>query len=291
MKKKLKLILWGAIINLGVHSLGIAQTPTIGKWYITTSELSVNSVPDTAKTPIQYTVLRGTKFTITNVKGNLYTILFGYYGDKNTPKGGHPRSLNSIKYDTVTKKYLLTYPLDKAYIQSWANFKKFTISAEDLSKAILYTTGNFDFTYGALTLPLKIRFGNGGNTYSAFEENLNLGLTAGLKYTIPGTKEQSINLLGLIGLTSANLDSVAFKNPKFYSSKITSTKAVSLGIGLMYQYSNFQVGLFGGIDHISGELGRQWRHQDRLWMGVAIGVALYSKDSLNKNPSGTTNIN
>ncbi|MBB6111063.1 hypothetical protein SAMN05421821_11082 [Mucilaginibacter lappiensis] len=294
MEKKFKLILWVAIINLTTYSNLIAQTQVIGKWYITTSELSVKSLPTGKDTAISYRVRPGTKFTITDIKNNIYTVLFGYYyGDtiknkKNrnagATKAGNPLLLKDVNFSKIKKSDLTTYPQDNAFIGNWANFKQFTILAEDLNRALLYNTGNFDFTFGALTLPLKIRFGNGGNTYSAFEENLNLGLTFGLKYTVPGTKEQSINMLGLIGVTSANLDSVAFKNPKFYSSKITSTRAISAGVGLMYQYSAFQVGLFGGIDHISGELGRQWRHQDRFWMGFAIGVSLYSKDSINKNP-------
>jgi hypothetical protein len=276
----------------------MAQTQALNKWYITTVDLTVKSTPlnnNNKDSAVVYRVRPGTKFTVIDISNNDYRILFGYYGSKGSPTGGsvsskagRPHSLRDFNFDTVRSSNLTRYPRDSAFIQKWANFKIFSISAKDLSeKSVIYYTGDVDFTYGALTLPLKIRFGNGGSIYSAYEENLNFGLTFGLKYTIPSTKPQSINLLGLIGATSVNLDSVAIKDPKFYSSKITSTKAVSVGAGLVYQYSSFQVGLFVGIDHISGELGRQWKHQDRPWLGIGIGVALFNKDSAAKSSSVT----
>ena len=48
-------------------------------------------------------------------------------------------------------------------------------------------------------------------------------------------------------------------------------------LGMLYQYETFQVGVFTGVDVIPGELGRNWKHQGRPWIGFALGVSLFTK--------------
>jgi len=297
MKSLIKLLIVSLILTTSAKHV-LAQTDVIGKWYKTTVDLTVKS-SDTAKSAISYRVRPGTKFTVINISGTNYEIVFGHYSDPkpvNTTKnltqeealslvpGGERPPKNSEKryfdVDTFSNKALNTYPTTLAFISKWANYKTFYLSATDLSsKCDVYYPANVDFTWGASTMPLKVRFGNGKDTYSSYEENLNLGLTCGVKLTLSSTKDQSINIVALAEVTAVTVDSVSLKSAAFYDPKNTSTKALTFGLGTVYQYANFQVGVFGGIDHISGQLGREWKNQDRPWLGIGIGLALFNNQA------------
>jgi hypothetical protein len=302
MKKNSLLVVLLILIKLFISTTHVfGQTEVTNKWYVTTVDLTVSSYDTLNKDALRtYRVRPGTKFTVINVSpNNNYEIIFGYYGKKSGAVNNERNQLESLiaeppvqnkiqSIGALKKADITTYSTDSAFISAWANYKTFYISPKDLSnKCLVYYTKDVDFTYGALTLPLKIRFGDGKNIYSQYEENLNLGLTFGLKFTVPSTKEQSINALVLAGVTTVTLDSVNLKTPSYYDPKNTSTKAVTFGLGAVYQYSNFQIGIFTGIDHISGQLGREWRQQDRPWLGIGIGLALFNNTSTTKGSTPT----
>ncbi len=265
-----------------------AQSQIVGQSYVTTVRLNVTSFGSPSST---YDVSPGIKFTVIDITSdNKYVIQFGNFSgdlkEQNYKKGATklPSCDTCQKapavIDTFRRTTLTSYDTTKAFIGSWANYRKFLILPKDLdAKCALYYTKKWDFSYGALTLPLKVRFGNSRNTFSSYEENLNLGLTAGAKVRLPSTKNQVINFLVLIGVASVNLDSLSVRDRSLYNSANPTAKAVSFGLGVVYQYEAFQIGLLGRMDHISGLLGRAWTQQDRPWLGIGIGLALFNNSN------------
>ena len=77
------------------------------------------------------------------------------------------------------------------------------------------------------------------------------------------------------------------KDLKAYDGK--TSLALSLHGGFLYQFETFQVGLFVGADFVPGTIGRNWMHQGRPWVGLAIGVSLFSKNSVDGTGSGNNN--
>jgi len=54
----------------------------------------------------------------------------------------------------------------------------------------------------------------------------------------------------------------------------TSTAAVSLSGGVMFQYAKFQMGVFIGWD-FAGDHAYQFSYQGKPWLGFAIGLSLF----------------
>ncbi|MEM6721293.1 MAG: hypothetical protein AAF611_18340 [Bacteroidota bacterium] len=162
------------------------------------------------------------------------------------------------------------------FIGSWANHLQFKMKLSDLNnKTREYYGKSTDFTFGVMTLPVKIRFGNKEERFFNFEENLNLGFTFGLRLQVPSRERQSHNILA-----STAISRVSFENESEETNE-NSEAALSLSLGYLYQYQAFQIGTFLGFDFIPGNKGRSWEYQGKPWLGVAIGFSLFSKDNSN----------
>jgi len=152
-----------------------------------------------------------------------------------------------------------------AFLESWANHWTFYLPASAFSQnkvEFIYTKSN-TFTWGFLSLPIKMRFGNSKGPFD-FEQNLQFGITAGDKHQFAKTADESINYLAGVSVVNVPLKDS------------TSTTAVSLSIGSMFQYGKFQIGLFGGVD-LAGSKAAQFNYQGKPWIGVAIGVSLFGE--------------
>jgi hypothetical protein len=152
-----------------------------------------------------------------------------------------------------------------AFLDSWANRWTFFLPATSFSenKVVPIYTRSDTFTWGFLSLPLKMRFGNSRGPFD-FEQNLQFGITAGDKHQFAKTADVSINYLGGVSVVNVPLKDS------------TSTTAVSLSIGSMFQYGKFQIGLFGGVD-LAGSKSAQFNYQGKPWIGIAIGVSLFGE--------------
>lgn len=158
-----------------------------------------------------------------------------------------------------------------AYLDSWANGWLFFISAKDFSdNCVLIYPSSHKFTWGFLTLPVKMRFDNSKGGRFDFEQNLNFGLTFGDKHQLVSTSDISLNYL--LGLSVVNVP----LNDATATTSATSTAAVSTSIGLMLQYDKFQIGAFFGRD-FAGAHANQFDYQGKPWLGFAIGISLFGE--------------
>ncbi|MDF2188017.1 hypothetical protein [Paraflavitalea sp. CAU 1676] len=257
---------------------GRSQT-IVGKIYVTFSDqitvfgLNGEGNLDQGK---DYAVKKGTKFSVVGFdsQNNVLITFWRYYRYDATDTKGKTKLYT--KADTFTKQSLAYYPPDSAFIGVWANFKRFAISPRVLNSACKeYFGGKKEFTWGVMTLPIKARLGNGGDNFFDFEERLNLGFVFGRKKQLEGYASRANNWLLGFGITSVKTDSLSLKEVQYYEGK--TALALSLHGGYLYQFDAFQVGAFLGVDFVPGKVGRTWKNQGRPWIGLAIGVALFSK--------------
>jgi len=161
---------------------------------------------------------------------------------------------------------------DLEYVNSWGNGWSFFMSAQDFSaNAVAFYPTSYTFTWGFLTLPIKLRFDNSlsGGRFN-FEQNLNFGLTAGIKQQLQRIDDVSLNYLGGLSVVNVPLNNASTAP----AGTATSTAAVSLSGGVMFQYAKFQMGVFIGWD-FAGDHAYQFSYQGKPWLGFAIGLSLF----------------
>ncbi|MDU9047605.1 MAG: hypothetical protein Q3M30_02060 [Candidatus Electrothrix sp. Rat3] len=104
---------------------------------------------------------------------------------------------------------------------------------------------------GALVIPFKIRSGNlyGDSTlgpYIAFKGNY-------------------ISLLATFGMTQVSVSDIS-------TAEVEAASGISYAVGAVWSVTDtFDIGLVAGIDHVSGEAGDKFEHQDDVWWSFAIG--------------------
>lgn len=153
---------------------------------------------------------------------------------------------------------------DLAYVDSWANGWQFFLNASDFTPqncATIFPRGN-SFTWGFLTLPLKLRFDNSKDGRFNFEQNLNFGLTFGKKHQFASKDDESINWLAGVSVVNVPLNNAQAKTATTDAVAATSTLGLSVSFGAMYQFNKFQIGAFIGRD-FAGEHAYQFAYQGK----------------------------
>lgn len=141
----------------------------------------------------------------------------------------------------------------------------------------------WSFVSTAVTIPVKIRPGDGekGDSkkrYFDFEGNVNIGLTAGLRRRVSSNGTSYLSLFGGISVGSSKLTT----DNSDVSSE-TNVGILTPFVGLMFEYNNFEVGLFTGWDHASGKIGQSWDYNALPWLGVGLGYNIFT--TKNKKPT------
>ena len=173
------------------------------------------------------------------------------------------------------------------FIDSSANELYFAISMEDLSSHCSEFHGRAKkFTYGIVTMPYKMRFGNGKDKFFQFSSNYNIGGTAGIRFALPSRTVQSVSILGGVSLSSFEVDSSSTHG--YQLNKLTAAALTPLA-GIVYEYERYQVGVMFGWDFLPGELGRKWLYQGNTFMAVGIGVALFQPSKADEQTNANGN--
>lgn len=131
----------------------------------------------------------------------------------------------------------------------------------------------------AITIPIKVRFGSDDLDFST---DANLGIFGGYswgktKFTrkekIGNTEVEQKSTLGILFGT----ENLSFEFEDENQQKIEEESAlISTGLGFVYSYQNFTVGLTGGVDFALGENRVKWNYHARPWLGLAIGYSIFS---------------
>jgi hypothetical protein len=141
-------------------------------------------------------------------------------------------------------------------------------------------TSSHSFTVGIPTIPVKLRFGNGGEgdnaRYFRFEGNLSLGLSGGWKYSFGDDNKYAVNTL--VGFTVGSV-AVDGETTKGKISSNTSAASFSPHFGFVFDVQSFQFGLYTGIDYLYGEPNKYWVYRNQPWLGIGIGYSLFKTEA------------
>ena len=133
------------------------------------------------------------------------------------------------------------------------------------------------WTFTALTIPLKVQFGRDNSVN--YQTGINIGSLLG--YSLGNTRftyrskldnfqrSQELTLGGLV-----NVSSIKFNNEL---GREVNTGSIALGVGLLYTYESISVGATYGFDWAVGDSSTDWNYHDRPWLGFAIGYSLFDK--------------
>lgn len=58
-----------------------------------------------------------------------------------------------------------------------------------------------------------------------------------------------------------------------------NTLGFSLGTGYLFNLNQYQIGIVGGLDYISGQLSKSWIYQGKPWVSFTIGIAFNDNQS------------
>ncbi|PKV52357.1 hypothetical protein ATE84_4469 [Aquimarina sp. MAR_2010_214] len=137
------------------------------------------------------------------------------------------------------------------------------------------------FVSSAITIPIKIRFGDHKNLdektkYFDFEGNINVGVTAGFRDRINKTGKNYISYLGGLSIASTKITPETAE-----IDSETNASILTPFLGILYEYNDFQIGAFIGWDHIGGKLGKSWVYQGNAWIGFGIGYNIFTSTDSN----------
>ncbi|WP_299128804.1 hypothetical protein [uncultured Winogradskyella sp.] len=130
----------------------------------------------------------------------------------------------------------------------------FSISKKDFDTYTEVIPAMIDIEFGTVTIPIKIRTGNGDNVPLDFYGNFNAGI--GLNFKV----RKFVSLYSGISITSVPVDSET-TNGNITSA--TNAAALTPTIGLIKDIDRVQFGLFMGFDFLARDLGKNWIYQGR----------------------------
>jgi len=164
----------------------------------------------------------------------------------------------------------------------------FFISFSNLQSHAYKLRNRFSFTIGTATSIIKIRpgikntFDDAYPVYFDFGNDFSLGLLVGLKIFNSRNPDGAIahNILFGFGTTSISVDSASSKG---FANSSSNNSAVFGSFGYVFEYRNFQIGAYMGVDFMGGAVGRNWIYRDRPWFGISMGYSIFKTESPNKS--------
>jgi len=202
-----------------------------------------------------------TKFTTIEVISDEVLIKFwDYEGEQQLS----PRKLN----DSLSRTY--------SFINAATSKNKyFVMQLKDFDTKIEPINGrSSSFTWGVTIIPIKLRFGNGEKRLFQYSESFSLGINAGYEYAFTSRRKESVSFLLGVAVSSVPVD----PKDNIILEKSTTVGAFTPSIGIVYSYEQFQVGIFSGIDYLSGELGKNWMYRNKPWLGLGLGFSIFQKN-------------
>lgn len=281
MRRTLLLLLTPVALIFSKKSLSqVATRDMISKTWRFTMPVALKECDEFGKELVdgkKDTTAKGYEFKVSYVKDAVVVIYFvtWYEGikkdSKEKPNDNSSKYLNEKKLniDLVKKSGESELPTDPK------DYRKFVMTRDEFEKNCEEKVPKNQLSMGAVTLPIKIRFANKSETnkvYSSFEGNVSVGLSVGNKTNYNNGKWSTI-IMGGIALSSVPVDSTTTKH--FVEGK-TNASAVTLHVGFLVAIDNFQIGLFTGIDYLSGKINHQWDYRNRPWVGIGIGFSFFN---------------
>lgn len=211
-------------------------------------------------------------------------------------KGADTAIIQVINYsDTSTNYYLYNNKIEKQeYIRVTANRNEserilietqlyFLVPISSISEvAQPVFAKNWQFTVGALTMPVKMRV----QKEFDFSGSFNISAAGGAKYRVSRYHENYMDLLVSIGLSSVNVDSFSRKNGNVNLLPAANLSALTIGTGVVFEFGKAQAGIMFGWDYLSArdQKNYQWKYHGKPWFAIGFGLAIFGKTGREGRP-------
>lgn len=174
------------------------------------------------------------------------------------------------------------YEVDNPEKYDW-NFvptKKYFVTLKNRQSIVLW---GFNYEISALTMPFKLHFGY-DDVSAQFNSQVNISTYIGRRFsrhnyrydTYEGMKKSESSFSGgiIFGISSTSVDST---NSSITDLSPTSVPVFSAGMGGVFNFGDFNLGIFGGYDIGIGSTASKWNFHQKPWMGFGFGykVALF----------------
>lgn len=134
------------------------------------------------------------------------------------------------------------------------------------------------WSFNALTVPLKVRFGEDVEFSSDANIGALFGYTWGRTNFVHRKKvgNKQFDTKKTLGLFFGISDDINFTSDKGgVTEREVNTAAFSIGLGYLISYQKFTFGMTSGFDFGLGKIGSEWDSQGQLWLGVSLGYSLF----------------
>lgn len=265
MKKNVICIL----LVFGINQVSIAQDSYKKRYYIK------NTIEYQEEFYNQETEKRDTKTITLNLKSSDGTIDQKVLDLAKSDKG----LLSNVKFGEKENS-------NKLYVNPWL-IKSGSGDYVDQDKVYYYELKNRQsvkinfkqWSFNALTVPLKMRF---GKEKTEFSTGANLGALIGHTWGTTnfvhrkevGNKQYDTKCTFGLFLGADKLE-FSFEDNNAEEVKV-KTAVLSTGLGYLFSYEKFTFGATGGFDFSLGENSSEWDFQGRLWLGISLGYSLFT---------------
>jgi hypothetical protein len=165
-------------------------------------------------------------------------------------------------------------------INSDNNDQFFCIKSEDYKEPAIkkrYKTWIYNSkpNIGTLVVPIKMRPKRDSIPFD-FTTDFTLGNSFGYSFRMSHYQPNYLSIVGVLGVTSVSIDSATSKGTITQSSAKLS--ALTGGIGIITEISNFQIGAVFGWDVVGGAPGKSWIYNGQTWFSIGIGYQFLRKN-------------
>jgi hypothetical protein len=187
-------------------------------------------------------------------------------------------ALNSIALQPSQYRYEPDPVSHPPFTDDRVNNNYFLLAVEDFTNQATddFYPRNSLLVLSSLILPYKLNFGNKqpGSGFN-FAHNITVGPAFGLRHRTSQTSigDQAIDYLFNIGITSINVDQ---KTVPGIVTESTNLSAFTLGAGIAYEFGKIQLGIFTGIDILTGDANRAYVYKNSPYLSIGLGFQIFS---------------
>jgi len=265
------------IVLMGIGLPSIAQEESKTLYYRLKTSLRLYESDFTGKDSLGLSeeLPANSKFTIVNTIDNGYIIRFWQWGGKNMSDSVIVKALAKKDWPQASLEYKLSnfnYKADrdpnKQHVAGHFTTRYFKISEAQMVMFAEKLQSHFEPTYGALVIPIKVRFDP-----SEFTKDVTFSATGGIKWNVWPAHKLSLTAILGTGISAITVDST---NTGGTVTSSTDRAGITFFGGLVLQWKMLQIGAFTGGDWLMDDNKDKWRHHGKPWLGVGIGISLYT---------------
>lgn len=179
----------------------------------------------------------------------------------------------SVSQDTIQFQVL---PLRSDQPSAIAlNYKIYSMSRSDYER-VKNAKGREIFSFGALSLPIKLRSSEGEIN---FETDFNVNFALATRLAESFINDWDLTWQIGFGFGSTNLTS---NNSSIDVGKDQSVQTLTGLTGLNLRFQSFQVGLYVGVDYINNQSEYNWKYNGNMFVSAGIGINIFGGESKNE---------